>query len=469
MKVRARGAVAAMAAGALLATACSYVHPPMIARVDGPVVTTAADLGLQNLNLNPSRALAFRWDADDADWVQIPVQVDERHEVDFGALPPGNNHQGSVGTVYGTDPIGVTALQYSDPGTWVGADPDATFDADDELVFMARDAGPKAPAGAAPPSGIVGARGKQIRVTDPIDANRGFAYVFYGTNAADSSAGQDLVDYDFSLDGGDYLDDYKRKNGPNPESSSVTTGFYEMGFSDRWFTVDLDLGQGDILDGHKSQFAINFCGRSNRTFANAHGAFATNIDGPVRAIRSYVGANSGPISQRTEIFYDNRYENITDLRVHAIPGVMSFWDMNAAAAGMQYRTSEMAASVAIDGQPDSVPGATPEWIYVHGDQGYVSRTFDLRTSFNPSTAHQYVDDTTPPSAECWGDDGDYFGAGGVHINSSLPNTDPRTGGTDTLVAHEIAAFWPPNVNPDAWTPVWAERATQPLKTAVTNF
>ncbi len=459
--------IATLAIASLIAAACNYAHTPFLVNVDAPVVLTATDLGVANLNLNPDRAVAYRWDGAAAAWVQIPVQVDERHVVDFGFKPNNNSQAGTVGTVYGTDAIGVTSLQYSDAGTWVGADPNPNFDADDELVFMARDAGPQAPAGTAAPANTVGTLGKAIELANTTSGT-GWVYLFYGTAGVDSSAGQDLVDYNFVLDGGTYLNDYKRADGPNPESSTVTTSFYSMGLADRWYTVDLDLGAGDILDGHKSRFGFNTCVRSNFTFADKHGAFVANIDGPVRAIRSYIGANSGPITQRTETFYDNRYENLTNLRVHAIPGVMSFWDLNTNAIGMEYANSEMTGPVTVDGSPDTVPSAQQSWSYVAGPQGYMSNAFEVSASFATTTQSVYIDDTNPPFDECWGD-GDFFGAAGLDFTSGLPNTDPRTTPFETFTAREVAAFWPTTVGAASWTPAWAAQALVPMGATITNF
>ena len=39
------------------------------------------------------------------------------------------------------------------------------------------------------------------------------------------------------------------------------------------------------------QFTPYYCGRSIKTFTEGPTAFIANIDGPVRAIRSWVGAN----------------------------------------------------------------------------------------------------------------------------------------------------------------------------------
>ncbi len=465
--------LAVVTVAAIVLGSCNYAYGPFVARVDGPAVFTGAELGVDGLGLDPDRAMAFRWDAETDGWVQIPVQVDERHVVDFGGRPNNNAQAGTAGTVYGTSPIGLTALQYSDPDTWVGADPDPSFDADDELVFMARDVGPEAPTGAADPPGLAFGEGREIALVDPDGGTAGYAYLFYGTPSADPSAGQDLVDYDFVLDAGTYLDDYLRADGPNPESSSVSTPSYDIGFSDRWITDSLSLSSGtgvDILDGHKSRFTFATCGRSNATFADAEGAFVANIDGPVRAIRSYIGANSGPLTQRTEIFYDFRYDQITDLRVHAIPGVMSFYDWSTAAIGMSYRNSEMGSAVTVDGSPDTVPSGVPSWEYLTGPQGALTHVFAVESSISPfpTLAGVYVDDLTPAAAECWGD-GAYHGASGAAITSAIPNTDPDRGFAQTFRAHETTAFWLPDMNMDAWAPLWAPDAQQDLSATITTF
>ena len=61
--------------------------------------------------------------------------------------------------------------------------------------------------------------------------------------------------------------------------------------------------------------------------------FVANRVGPVRAIRSWVGANSGPSTQRTVIAYPGREDIVSDLRVHQIPSVMDLWDYSDAAIG----------------------------------------------------------------------------------------------------------------------------------------
>lgn len=456
----------------LFATACNYAYAPLLSRVDGVVVVTGADLGIGGLGLSPSRAVAYRWDDTGSSWVQIPVQVDERVVIDFGVKPANNSTAGVAGTVYGSGTnSGVTELVYADPNTWVGADSDATVDNDDEIVFMARDAGRQVPGGTPDPANTIGGLGKEIAIVDPDGGTAGYVYLYYGTAGVDSSAGEDHVAYTFSLDAGNYKDDYKRADGPNPESSTVVTDNYSMGFSDRWITDELRSKWGtnvDILDGHKSRFSFATCVRSNATFANAHGAFIANIDGPIRAIRSYIGANSGPLTQRTEYFYEDRYETVTDLRVHAIPGVMSFWDWSAAASGMSYGSSELTGTVTIDGSPDTVGTTAADWEYIEGAQGDITMAATFSGTYVPTLEQVYVDDTTPPSAECWGD-GDYYGAAGQAIVSAIPNTDPRTAGFLTFRARQVAAFWPTSLDMSAWAPAWAADALQPLDVTIADY
>ena len=80
----------------------------------------------------------------------------------------------------------------------------------------------------------------------------------------------------------------------------------------------------DILSIQDFQFLLNECGRSTASFMDGQTAFITNKAGPVRAIRSFVGANSGAITQREHILYEQRDDQITYMRVHTLPGVMDY-------------------------------------------------------------------------------------------------------------------------------------------------
>ncbi|NLV55547.1 MAG: hypothetical protein GXY13_08045 [Acidimicrobiales bacterium] len=416
-------------------------------RSGAPAVLTGAELP-DLIGAEPGDIVAFRHSRIDGEptWTQIPVQVDERKVIAFGHQPGTNAHVGQTGSVYGTAATGATALQYADPGTFVGADGDPTFDADDELVFMLSDAGGVAPADAGEPAGVVPGSGVAVRADDPLDGGAsGWVYLFTSPTL-DPSAGRDYVTYDFQLVSGDYKTTYLRADGPNPETSVVTTDRYRIGFTDRWFETEWRTrnagGLGpDLLDGHKNVFAFGVCGRSNATFNDAEGAFVANLDGPVRAIRSYVGANSGPKTQRTHFFYRDREVIRTDLRVHAIPAIADYLDYSASAVGMTYRSSTT-AGVTIDGVQDSVSSEIASWEAVHGTQGTLLITNRFTTTASGlATTWFHRDQTDPPEDQCWGDD-HYYGASGAHIVGPIANTDPASPPFATLTGSRTIVFLP---------------------------
>src|SRR6185312_15052667 len=119
-----------------------------LTRAADPVVLTGASLPLL---VNGSRGLpvGFRWTG--SAWVQFPIQIDERAVVNFGKI---YNHVNV--NFYGSDPNNFSTLVYTGGNTWTGNDPNSKFDADDELVFMARDAGEQAPAGSRPTGTVAG-------------------------------------------------------------------------------------------------------------------------------------------------------------------------------------------------------------------------------------------------------------------------------------------------------------------------
>lgn len=385
-----------------------------------PVVVTGANLSAL-LGAAPGDIVAFKFSSG---WQQIPVQVDERANVDIGAI-------------YHTSSIGVTRLVYTDSNTFTGPDPNTTFDADDELVFMAKDTGNKSTA-SWDPSGVVANSGVQLTVTDPIDASAvGYVYLFRRSGALDPGAGAHYVTYQFNLLSGAYKTTYNVLTGPNPENSTITTPYYSHHFSDRWVDDELHIYTGgatgvDILDRHKTLFAPGDCTRSENTFSSAEGAFIACKNGPVRAIRSYVGANSGPLTQREHIYYERRQDITTYVRVHDIPGLVDFFDYSPAASGMKYYDDFNTTGVTIDGVADSVAAGAITWELITGAQGslVVVPTFSTNIAGFAYTSY-YLDSRTPPVTQCTGDSYAY-GSSGCYINQAIPSTDPMAGSTKYL-------------------------------------
>lgn len=474
---RALGAGLALAASVFGLAGCDV---NTVSRTAQPAVLTGAQLP-DLVGQAPGAIVAFRRDRPGGTptWTQIPVQVDERKVVPFGTQPGSNTAPGVDGTVYGNGSGGPAALQYADPDTFVGADGDAAFDADDELTFMISDAGgmPRSDE-RAEPRGVVPGSGVAVQIDDPrAGGNRGWVHLFVSAGALDPAAGQDYVDYDFQLASGDYRTTYRRAAGPNPETSQVVTPTYRIGYSDRWYEdswrVTAPGASGaDILDGHKNQFAVDTCGRSNKTFASAEGAFVANIDGPVRGIRSYIGANSGPKTQRTHLMYRDQEVIVTNLRVHAIPGVMDFIDYSAAAVGMTYRSSTAPNGATIDGKADAVPSGVAAWETATGPQGTVLTTSRYAmTAGSPVTGWFHRDQASPPEQQCWGD-GSFLGASGPSLTGGIPNTDPQQQPFADLVGTRVVHFLPPMTDGAQLSATAADLAADhdtPVKVTVTRY
>lgn len=431
-------------------------------RAADPVVLTGAQVPTL-VGAAPGQVVAFVSSA--GTWQQIPVQVDERAVV-------------SLARVYGNTPGAkdVTELTYTDPNTFTGPDPNPNLDADDEIAFMARDAGAAAPAGP-DPSGVVTGSGVALRVTDPLHAGAaGYVYLYRSAGALDPGAGKHYVTYDFHLSSGDYKTTYKRSAGPNPENSTITTPYYRQHFSDRWIDDELHLLGGgatgvDILDRHKDLFGPGVCGRSEDTFSSGEGAFIVNKSGPVRAIREYIGANSGPSTERDHVFYDQREDIVTKLRVHDIPGILDFLDYSPAASGMTYRTPATPLGVTVDGVPDPAPGLPMPWESISGPQGGLTSVISLVTDVAGLTpTGYYLDKASPgggPETQCTGDASAY-GSSGTFINQGIPSTDPGIGGTNHLTASRSLYAETPALTPatsasrvdEAHTPLAATAAVR---------
>lgn len=406
------------------------VHASTLTRPADPVVLTGADVASLT-GIAPDDLVAFRYDSG---WEQIPVQVDERAIVNYDDVYDGRTGWG----------CGYTRLSYTDAGTFTGGDPDTTLDDDDEIVFMAKDAGAK-PGTFSEPAGVISESGVEVIISDPLDAGQGYVYLFEQAGSLDPSAGVQYADYQFNLLSGDYLTTYNVYDGGDPEDTTITTAYYERHFSDRFTTDEIRVYAGsatgvDILDRHKNLFAPGDCGRSEDTFSAGEGAFICNRGGPVRAIRSYVGCNSGPLTQRDNIYYEQREDITTYLRVHSISGVMDFFDYSPDAIGMTYYNNLNTGGVTIDGTDDAVTTGVLNWELVTGSQGALVMAVSIDTnitSFNITSFYLDEDDTSAAvpgdfDYQCTGDEFSY-GASGTRITGGIPDTDPsHVGVTDYM-------------------------------------
>ena len=456
------GLAAVMAAGTLVACTPGAGNGSTINRPADPVVLTGAQAPALS-GVAPNRLVAFR--ATRGSWAQVPVQVDERKATNMATV-----YNMPTSTRFYSSSIDVPLTTYADAGTFVGADPNAAIDADDEIVFMARDAG-GAKGDLAAPAGTVGGA-VEVRINDPLAPSAsGYVYLFNSNGSLDPSAGRRYVDYDFNLASGDYRTTYNRTRGPNPEDSRVTGASYTAHFSDRWTMDAITLTNGDrpgvdVIDRVKWDIPV-LCIRNENTFNAEEGAFVVNRSGPVRALRSYVGANSGPNTQNTHFFYDRSVDSVVDLRVHAIPMVGSHVDFSREAFGMTLRAPDLPDGVRIDGTPETLPAATPTWWTVHGTQGGLgfSASYDQNavTAANQPT-RTYEDDLTPVTTQCTGDT-EAVGDTGALFNTQIACTDPGLGCTQRLQSRIRIVATPASTTP-AELARQAEQRLRPLTVTV---
>lgn len=126
-----------------------------------------AQLGLL-LGKSPESVRVFSWDG--ASWQEVPFQVDERMEVDAYRSPLSREY----------------FLSYAfDSGPNARPDPDPDFDKDDELVFMAADAGSKAGEGAGPAGSEAC---EEVKLSDPVSGAASYVYACSLSNPGPLSA-----------------------------------------------------------------------------------------------------------------------------------------------------------------------------------------------------------------------------------------------------------------------------------------
>ncbi|MBV8960762.1 MAG: hypothetical protein JO087_18530 [Actinobacteria bacterium] len=390
-------------------------------RYDPPEVATGDALGK---GTPIDKLLGYRWDARTRDFVQIPFQVDEvatrylsNNNSGFAFYSETDQHPTYV---FDQERFRWTKSDPRDPchalpeGPPSTPDPVPGLDTNDELSFMASDAGPAAPASAALPEGINGVY--KVTVADPYRAGTpAYVYVMRASNDADApkpafnasngyvrylpDADSDTFLYSQSSYGdygaaapGPYYDPVKKqcvlapvKQRRPKDTAWVKTPTYEFRYDGRWLMTQLAVvpkGEHnnqqadpsswkygpDLIDQWKARAfqqrpggKTPCCGYEEEV--NNWGGSGILMGwraGPVRVIRATWGADSSTNNVRTEIFYRDEVRQLDYLRVHVIPpfdGIYSQWDYNAGMVSTYYNPY-VPKGVPIDGKNDEVFGNT---------------------------------------------------------------------------------------------------------------
>ncbi|MEM9887850.1 MAG: 3-coathanger stack domain-containing protein [Bacteroidota bacterium] len=380
---------------------CSFQFIYAQTRDCDPVVLEGSSVSCM-LGIAPTSVVAFKYE--NASWQQIPMQIDERVLLDIKTpYGPGND------CLYKSiENVAWDVLFYADPNTFTGADTNVTFDVDDELAFMAKDVGELAP-NTTCPGGVFTNSKCQVVVSDPLDNNSilGYIYLFEQDGSLSQDAGVDYVDYAYDDFNGDYFNNYTvcinaTIPGINPEDSRVTTNRYSQHFSQRWVKDEIKITAGnasgiDILDQHQYFINLNACNRNEDTFSDGKGPIIANKDGPVRGIRSVMGANSGSFTQLDIIFTECRVENEMFYRLHPANGFYEALDLNIDAIGMTFYNNQTVDGngalipIAIDGNKDNnvVKEEPNEWELIIGAPGAIACTYTYETDVILGTEDEF--------------------------------------------------------------------------------
>lgn len=410
-----------------------------------PVVIKGSNLTYM-LGVQPSLIVAYKFNG--TSLVQIPLQVDEVVVKDINT-PYGSN--GCLGT--STNSLTWDVPFYADANTFTGADTDLLFDNDDELVFMAKDAGVKLDTCSPTPAGCINDTTCEVELRDPLDnALLGYVYLFKQNGTLTQNAGVNYVTYNFTY-ASNYQAAYDVCSGSsNTENSTVTTGNYSMRMSGRWIEDELKISAGgatnvDILDRHQAFVYPDNCFRSEDTFSNSNGPIVTSKNGPVRAIRSVMGSNSGTFNQITISYTESRVDYRLDFRVHPIGGYYDVFDMTPAASGMTYYNDQNLSGVIVNGTQDVITTTNPnQWELYTGSQGTLAVTYDYQTDIILGTLAEviamtaegaleaYYDDRGNPAGHTCTGDGSAYGSSGFHLVTAICTDRRRNDATCGLSA-----------------------------------
>jgi hypothetical protein len=421
--------------------------------------------------VQPDSIAAFAWTA--KGWKQVPVQVDKRFPYFLA------NGRSSFSTYSGTDEeltyawggdrhsrgeeswkamfgdctsrfakdvaevraaISAGTLQLGPqetPEDYLRSmqDPQPLFDADDELSFMARDAGAQAPAGQASPPGAQ--HGQQVAVVDPLNPGA-TRYVYLFTTPTGSSFTADdgyvrmtrdagstawLDRYAFSPSSDDKIGTSNTGYGPNlpgtvcrtapdndggikaadgtprpskdrqpRDSFSVATPTYTVSTTGRWLVQGLRVADPAQKGNGPTRYGPNVISRwKGRAFQQSPDSSVSLVGfedeqvnwelnsallgwrvGPVRAVREVWGADSGTNVTKTETYYRDADAYAYHVRVHPIPPDGLYTDWDyRPGVATTYYNLRNPGGVKVDGIPDGTVGDLTE-VPVTRQKAYVN-------------------------------------------------------------------------------------------------
>ena len=361
--------------------------------------------------VDPAKIAAYRWNG--KRFVEVPVQVDERFPYFLA------NANSDFGFYSGTDEeltyawdveswkktAGECFAEYPE-GAEAMADPVPTLDDDDEIAFMASDAGAAAPSDAVPPTGAL-SDPYDVTLADPLaPGSTSHIYLFTTESGSSFDSSNGYVHYerdadaDEWIDRGSFTDDDPEKlgtsntgyganlsgtvcdpNGTVRESTdrfprdgvTVSTRAYRWRATGRWMVRSKRIAKPgqpgvygpDLVDRWKGRAfqqspdsTISLVGfEDEQVNWEGNSTLLGELAGPVRAIREVWGADSGTNVTKIETFYRDTITSRYHVRVHPIPpdGLYTSWDYNHDKVSTYYNEA-LETGVPIDGVSDEAVG-----------------------------------------------------------------------------------------------------------------
>lgn len=325
--------------------------PPTLTRGSEPVSMSVAALPqLIGTPVTAVRLYAWVGGAFEPIRSQVDERVNRTFDYDLAGLAINSPELSYVFDSWGT------TLAVADDGL-----PDE-LDADDEISFLAGDAGTAASLSA----WVEGADPARYALTleDPVDGGSGVIYLFTFTQQPAPAVHGSEVAYD---------------RNPATEETTVTTPAYAMHYDALWSIDELRLiGQPDLIDRLKGRaYHLDAASGETEETWDDWSRYVGDRSGPVRTLREVLGAASGVTTTYIAEMYPDRIILTTYLRVHAISGVYSYVDYDSSLGEMSYLDSELAEPVSIDGQADVVGQQLRTWVQVTTNAGSLVHLYEV--------------------------------------------------------------------------------------------
>ncbi len=223
------------------------------------------------------------------------------------------------------------------------------FDHNDELVFMARDAGDRAPSADWPSS-----EGVELEIADPLNGGKAWAYLFHFAVSPPPLSPVDYISYD-------------------PKRDFIVTRLSEIDFDDtNPMLVESIVGKPpdspvipNVLDRFKMRIKVKpiglFCASLNFDENNARAFTVGYKDGPVRLLRRnifwiIIGGVRLPFAPKIVMyfkFYENGLAASSDLYVPFNPKYF-VCDGSGFTAGLDFRKTTYGAKVFTKDNPELI-------------------------------------------------------------------------------------------------------------------